>query len=341
MNRDIAHAGMTAKPSTQPDVYCGGCHAEIVEDHVQTLHFDAHGEYNVLTRRADTTDATAMAALDTAFQNHCASCHGTCGTCHVSRPHGVEGGFLSGHRFKATQSFVYTCTACHGTRVGNEYRGLNEGYTADVHWSSETMTCTACHDVAEMHGNGVSYEDRYHAAPAPSCTDCHAVEADGNEFHAAHAEPNRGGGDFAGKSLTCHTCHSIAYKNCFSCHVGIDDEDILYFRTAESEMNLKIGRNTIQGSYHPEDYTLVRHIPVDADSFEYYGADLLPFYDDEPTWKFTTPHNIHRATDQALTCAGCHHDSSLFLTEDDVETDELDANADVMIEYDCENCHDF
>ncbi len=49
----------------------------------------------------------------------------TCGDCHISQPNSVGGGLLDGHLFEQTPSPTKTCTACHGSRVGNEYLGKN------------------------------------------------------------------------------------------------------------------------------------------------------------------------------------------------------------------------
>jgi hypothetical protein len=75
----------------------------------------------------------------------------------------------------------------------------------------------------------------------------------------------------------------------------------------------------------------LRHVPVTQNIFGYYGDDLLPNFDSEPTWKYTTPHNIQRVTPQNSECSNCHGTADLFLTEDDVLTDELEANKDVIV----------
>ena len=46
-----------------------------------------------------------------------------CGGCHVSRPKAVDKGFVNSHLFKARSDLLNQCTACHGSRVGNEYLG--------------------------------------------------------------------------------------------------------------------------------------------------------------------------------------------------------------------------
>jgi thiosulfate/3-mercaptopyruvate sulfurtransferase len=51
----------------------------------------------------------------------------------------------------------------------------------------------------------------------------------------------------------------------------------------------------------------------------------------EPTWKYTTPHNIQRVTPQNAECNNCHGNLDLFLTEDDVLPDEVKANETVLV----------
>jgi hypothetical protein len=44
------------------------------------------------------------------------------------------------------------CTACHGSRVGNEYLGKHEEFRPDVHFTQGRMSCVDCHDGGQMHG---------------------------------------------------------------------------------------------------------------------------------------------------------------------------------------------
>ena len=54
-------------------------------------------------------------------------------------------------------------------------------------------------------------------------------------------------------------------------------------------------------------------------------------FDALPTWKYATPHNIQRNTPQNQECNNCHGQTDLFLTADDVDPDELEANKDVIV----------
>lgn len=76
----------------------------------------------------------------------------------------------------------------------------------------------------------------------------------------------------------------------------------------------------------------VRHVPVDPDSFAYYGENLLSNFDDQPTWHYTTPHNIQRETPQTESCSSYHGNEALFLTAEKVKPEELEANRSVIVE---------
>jgi len=331
MNRDVAHQGLITDPSAAPSDSCTPCHQATVENHMASLHYDTGGMFDAITRRAGDVSNAKFAKIQTGFQNHCATCHASCGSCHVSRPSAAEGGFLEKHIFQKTPSIQYNCTACHSSRIGDEYMGRNEGCLPDVHWLSEGMLCQQCHAVEQLHGTGQQYDNRYQTMPRPQCVDCHDVVDDGNAFHAHHAEPNREGPDFVGASLTCQVCHSGRYKNCFRCHTGIDDQGLTYFQTDSSVMNFKIGRNPIASDLHPEDYTVLRHVPTTPDLFAFYGENLLPDFDVLPTWKFATPHNITLSTSQAESCNACHGNDEIFLTAADLEDDEVEANQSVIV----------
>ncbi len=90
-----AHEGLAADPAA-PKV-CGTCHPEQAKAEPDSLHFSLKGYYTAIGARSD---AQHMPQLTQAFDNHCTSCHTTCGDCHVSRPQSVGGGLLNGHTFK-------------------------------------------------------------------------------------------------------------------------------------------------------------------------------------------------------------------------------------------------
>lgn len=350
-DKDAAHEGIVADPSYDAQETCGSCHPNVLAMNEHSLHNTLDGYWTVLETRMGTAgmDEAQLAteevaaqheAIGAMFNNHCASCHAACGDCHVSQPGSVGGGLIDGHNFNATPSMTRNCTACHGSRVGNEYLGKHEGLLADVHFRQGRMSCVDCHSGNEMHGQTGSCEEchaapegdalpppdhRYAGVQSPRCETCHVtatVGDDGIEMHSVH------GGD-----LSCQVCHSIAYSSCDGCHVQVSEETGLpFFRTEGTYQTFLIGRNTRQSFDRPYDYVPVRHVPISETSFAFYGPDLLPFFEALPTWAYATPHNIQRNTPQNESCAACHENLSLFLTADKVAPHELEANLGVIVD---------
>lgn len=336
-DKSLAHTGLIVRPGSADQDTCTECHEEVAAVFPNSLHVTQAGYWSSLEARGAMQEHEAVAEM---FGNHCESCHTSCGDCHVSQPASVGGGFIDGHQFNATPSMTRNCTACHGSRVGNEYLGKHEGLPADVHFRQARMTCVDCHDSQQMHGAGETCEDchsvaeisememvdhRYAGPQSPACETCHetvGASGDSNLMHSQHA------GD-----LSCQVCHSISYSNCVGCHVSISEETgNPKFATEGSFLSFLIGRSTRQDPHRPYAFVPVRHVPIDPDSFSYYGENLLPNFNGLPTWVYATPHNIQRQTPQAETCLSCHENPDLFLTSDKVAPDEIEANQDVIID---------
>jgi hypothetical protein len=251
-DRAAAHAGMTKIPGSAA---CGRCHDNAAILGATSLHTTVKGFEAVLAGRGfDFGDATSLAR----YEKQCAKCHlanaageAACGHCHVSVPDSAGGGLVVGHRIQRQPDTVSNCTACHGSRVKDEYFGLNQALFArnldsakgspvpadyvfrgvtlqpDVH-KAEGMGCGACHYAAEMHGAGVAPGiDRYGVTGGPICRDCHAIapSAANRDFHtAAHVE-----------SMSCHVCHAQPYKSCFGCHTQEKPDGTGYFANNESD----------------------------------------------------------------------------------------------------------
>jgi hypothetical protein len=319
---EAAHEGVVRNPLVDSDRVCGICHVDTTQHAATSLHQNLTGYHTALTARGADFDDPHMLE---AFDNHCDSCHTTCGQCHISRPTEMGSGLLKEHEVKETASMKDTCMACHGARVSNEYQGKNEGVEGSVHWLEGGMPCFECHEVSHYHGDGTEYAHRYDGAPGVDCLECHPGVAPGQSEiteHNVHAD-----------KLACEVCHvSGPYKSCYNCHVAMDDQGLPYYKSDDSKLTFEIGRNPIQSEDRPWDYVLVRHVPVAPDTFAFYGDDLLPDFDNSPTWKYATPHNIQRVTAQNESCDSCHGNDELFLTVDDVDPEELEANADVIVE---------
>lgn len=323
-DKDTAHTGLIASPSAMPDKYCAECHADQTTAYENSLHATQEGYWTAINARSAPEDHSTMEGM---FNNHCATCHTTCGECHVTQPENVGGGLFSGHVFEKTPPMTRSCTACHGSRVGNEYLGKNEGIAGDVHFREGRMNCVKCHEGADLHGEGLTdmQANRYAGTETPACVDCHPTAAPGgdeNPMHQAH-----------GETLSCQVCHSVTYTSCDSCHVAVSEKSgNPYFETSATYSTFMIGRNPIQSEERPYRYVPVRHVPVDPESYAYYGDNLLSDFNALPTWVYSTPHNIQRNTPQNSACTNCHGgEATYFLTADKVRPEEMKANASVIV----------
>ncbi|MCC7206897.1 MAG: hypothetical protein IT323_06300 [Anaerolineae bacterium] len=318
---ETAHTGLVARPAANAETTCGKCHTDVTPASMNSLHTTLHGYDTVLYERSAPEH---YAAIEEAETYHCNSCHTTCGDCHISQPASVGGGLLSGHTFVERPPMSQTCTACHGSRVKNEYYGLNEGIPGDVHFRAR-MSCVDCHTGDEVHGVGMTPDHRYDGAQGPSCESCHVEQigvGSGVREHEVHPPT----------VLACQVCHSTTYTNCVNCHVEKNEEGAPFYTVEEHSLEFLIGRNPIQNAQRPYRYVPVRHVPIDIDSFSFYGADLLPNFDSRPTWTYSTPHNTQLRAPQADHCTACHGNDAVFLTADKVAPEELAANAPVIVE---------
>jgi thiosulfate/3-mercaptopyruvate sulfurtransferase len=320
-----AHTGVQKDPSYPAPGICADCHDEQSEHYETSLHYSlAPFEHTIMTRGTD--DPEIKAGLKTAMGNHCAKCHASCGQCHVSRPDSVGGGFLSGHLISKNPSERETCTACHGSRVGDEYFGKSKSKNPpDVHRQKAFMKCKSCHKAEQIHGSGKQYTHRRQVENAPRCQDCHeeiyTEKGENIETHEIHQ----------GK-VACQVCHSQTYQNCFGCHVKQNKETLAcYFKVERHEFNFKIGLNPNKTKRHPETFVTLRHAPIAKDTFDFYAKNALGNFDSLPTWKPATPHNIRRKTPQNKSCDSCHGNEELFLTAKDVEKEHLKANKPVIV----------
>jgi len=326
-----AEADFVALPSEQFEVYCSACHSDITSKFKTSLHYTQNGYFERFKVRAGGQDMSTDSNMKAGFGKDCAKCHAGCGQCHVIRPVSVNSGLERAHQFYRTPSLVNNCTACHGSRVGEEFRGSHKGQTgyehvkeADVHYN-KGMNCSACHAADEMHGDGNAYTYRLVENPdfVPQCTDCHADVLDANtenNYHKTHVQGST--------TLQCQVCHSQTYKSCNGCHVG---KGI----TGSSYPTFKIGKNYLKNtsSFRTTDYALVRHIPIAPDTYDNWGGSIsLSTFKAAPTWKYATPHNIQRwtfltdTTGTAWCGANCHGQfDEVLLKKTDVDSTYLNA----------------
>ncbi len=294
--KDDAHVGLIADPSDGPNNKCLDCHAGTHGSYEDAIHYTQAGYYALFEKRsgAKISDSPNYMA---GFQSACGGCHVSCGDCHISSPKPVGGGLVKAHRVNRTPDMVKNCTACHGSRVGDEYYGNNDYAGADYHRVPLAMSCTDCHDGADMHGDGSAPQSRYEAPGLAQCTDCHGPGIDNqwdNVYHTTHMS-----------QFACQVCHSQNYKSCNGCHAG---QGI----TGSSYETFKIGYNP-RSDIRSEKYVVLRHVPVVEDTYAAWGMSTLPNFSSEPTWKLATPHNIRRWTDRTTVDEGkpcldaCHN----------------------------------
>jgi thiosulfate/3-mercaptopyruvate sulfurtransferase len=336
-DKEVAHEGIVKKPSNDPQVTCGQCHPNVVAMNEYSLHANLTGFRTVLAERSTPANYDAITQ---AFDSNNYYYYATCGDCHVSQPELVGGGLIDGHNFNAVPSMTRNCTACHDSTVGQEYLGDHEGLMGDVHFSQGDMTCLDCHTGPELHGQpancqechegpeaaGVAPADhRYAGVQSPRCETCHVSVAIGQDDIFMHQQH---GGD-----LSCQACHSVEYTSCDGCHLANNEAIGKPFYTLDSSyLSFKIGRNPLKSYDRPYEYVTLRHVPVSPDSFAFYGDNLLSNFSALPTWAYATPHNIQRQTPQAASCTSCHGQPELFLTMDDLTSEEIEANLSVIVE---------
>jgi hypothetical protein len=301
VDKYAAHEGLVVDPSVGPEAACAECHGEIVTTYASSMHARLLGERTMIATRFG-EDWEADEAMLAGFEGSCNGCHASCGQCHVSRPDSVAGGLVDGHAFGRTPSMIDQCVACHGSRIGEEFRGTHRdeiaGYQADVHYLAG-MRCEACHGAEEIHGATGAH--RYDVDTMPRCEDCHPDLGSANLYHSTH-----------GAQFSCQVCHAQEYKHCASCHVpdGLDEP---------SELGFEIGRNPLP-EQRDHEYVLLRHIPIVPDTYAGWGVQGdLAAYDALPSFKYATPHNIQRWTARTTPAEGASCADACHGTPDSAE----------------------
>ena len=334
---ETAHAGIVADPSAAgKDNVCATCHADQEEHFADSLHASLGGYWSRINARSTPENHPQLEEM---FGNHCSSCHTSCGDCHISQPGSVGGGFVDGHVINKKPSMSQNCTACHGSRVGAEYLGKHEEIPGDAHFRLGRMNCVDCHSGTDMHDSTaactechntpeleklVNADTRYAGAQLPSCESCHETvgkSSDTVQQHVVH-----------GDKLACQVCHTVQYTSCDGCHVAVSEKSGKpFFETQNTYFTFFIGLNPDPNYHRPYKYVTVRHVPVDTESYAFYGENLLPNFGAQPTWTYATPHNIQRKTPQNASCSACHGNAKIFLTADKVKPEELQANQPVIV----------
>ena len=332
--KDLAHSGDFIKhPSTVYGEKCATCHQDITDNFTTSLH-NGTGEKRVVAMRSGLSGASEFDQLPThqieGYNNNCASCHGTCGNCHVVRPPMGGGGLSEGHNFNKTPDMLNVCLSCHTSGGGHEFLGMAPDTEPDVHLTKEGYDCLSCHDDHELHGgDGAPVDQRYAYTKLPDCEDCHAGLESENSYHSRHYD------DF-----NCQVCHSQVYNNCGSCHINGDGARV------PSYMGFKIAANPLPNIKQGYNFALVRRTPAAPDNWAVYGVDEYATFDVLPTYNYATPHNLLRLTDRTNvggpgSCSvNCHIrddggvlvNKELYLFQSDLEVWEIDATTGITVD---------
>lgn len=303
-NKLHAHSGNFIKhPSDKYQDKCGTCHKEIADNFTTSLHHGT-GQKRKVTIRSGLSGAEDFDQLPAhqieGYNANCATCHGTCGNCHVNRPKIGGGGLAKGHSFSKTPDMITVCVTCHTSRGGHAFLGVKPGTQPDVHLTKLGLTCTNCHSGHELHGDGEPVDQRYAYSRLPQCVDCHTGQESSNMYHSEHFE------DF-----NCQVCHSQDYNNCASCHIHGEGARVPAY------MDFKIAMNPIPDVIKDYKFTLVRRTLSAPDSWEKYGVPEYANFDAFPTYNYTTPHNILRWTTRTEVAEGASCSSNCHIRKED------------------------
>lgn len=328
-----AHSGdFISHPSMFAAEKCRQCHEDIVDKFATSIH-NGTGQKRVVALRSglsgpDDFDKLPAHQIE-GYNANCATCHGTCGNCHVVRPPIGGGGLADKHNFNKTPDMISVCVSCHTSRGGHAYLGVAAGTQPDVHLTKMGYQCTKCHYGSEMHGDGNKVEQRYEYAQLAQCDDCHTGIQSSNSYHSIHYD------DF-----NCHVCHSQDYNNCGSCHVHGDGARIPAY------LGFKIAVNPIPNIKTGYNFTLVRRTLAAPDNWEKYGVPQYANFNVLPTYNYTSPHNLLRWTERTQVGAGkscssnCHIrnedgnlvNKELYLFQEDLLSWELGATNRIVVD---------
>lgn len=292
-DKATAHSGeFISHPSMFADQKCAKCHTDIVSRFATSIH-NGTGQKRKVTLRSGLSGPQDFDKLPAhqieGYNKNCATCHATCGNCHIVRPPIAGGGLSNGHSFTKNPDMVTVCVACHVSRGGHAYLGVAPGTQPDVHLTKMGFECIDCHSGDELHGDGTMVEQRYAYKELPKCVDCHTGLNYSNSYHSIHYN------DF-----NCQVCHSQDYNNCGSCHIHGEGARI------PSYLGFKIAANPIPYIKEGFKFTLVRRTLAAPDNWVNYGVPNYANFNILPTYNYTSPHNILRWTSRTKQSGGQH-----------------------------------
>jgi hypothetical protein len=290
-DKQLAHSGnFISHPSMYAEEKCGTCHQSIVNNFKTSIHQGMGQKRKVCIRSglSGYTDFDKLPAhQQDGYNKNCATCHASCGNCHIVRPAIGGGGLAKGHAFTKTPDMVNVCVTCHVSRGGHAYLGVASGTQPDVHLKKMNYKCTQCHNGEELHGDGKMVDQRYAYSKLPKCITCHPGLDNKNTYHTMHY-----------KTFNCQTCHSQNYNNCGSCHIHGKGARV------PSYMGFKIASNPIPAIKTDYKYALVRRTLAAPDNWIEYGVANYSNFNALPTYNYATPHNILRWTNRTQVAEG-------------------------------------
>ncbi|HAF30051.1 MAG TPA: hypothetical protein DCG75_13505 [Bacteroidales bacterium] len=338
-DKTVAHSGdFISHPSMYYDEKCGSCHPEIANDFSTSIHHGTGQKRKVAIRSGfdgpEDFDQLPEHQIE-GYNANCATCHGTCGNCHIVRPLAAGGGLSNGHSFNKTPDMINVCVSCHSSRGGHAYLGVAVGTQPDVHLTENGYTCLDCHSGSELHGDGKSVEQRYAYTKLPECENCHSSIQAANNYHSTHYD------DF-----NCQVCHSQDYNNCGQCHINFEESKSGAGAVIPAYLGFKIAKNPIPDIKTGFNFVLVRRTLAAPENWDAYQSGAYPNFDALPTYNFTTPHNILRWTertqvsDGASCSSNCHVrdeggvlvNKELYLFEDDLLDWEIGATSKITVD---------
>lgn len=296
-DKELAHSGdFLSHPSMAYEEKCGTCHPNQTSGFTTALHHGT-GQKNKVSIRSGLSGHEQFDQLEAhkieGYNANCATCHGTCGNCHVVRPPIAGGGLNRGHDFTRNPDMLNTCISCHTSRGGHAYLGrgidMDPEIVPDIHLTHPDagFECLDCHTGAELHGNGEPVDHRYAYTELPNCqsAECHPDIASSNMYHGVHMT-----------SFNCQVCHSQDYNSCGSCHVHGDGARL------PSHLDFKIALNPLQNPDENHDFpmALVRRTLGAPDNWAVYTDQDYSNFDAFPIFNYTTPHNIQRWTSRTV-----------------------------------------
>ncbi len=334
-DKNVAHSGnFVAHPSTIHEEKCGQCHSSITSKFKNSIHFNGWGQKRKVTLRSGLAGSQDFDKLPAhqikGYNSKCATCHASCGECHVVRPQAGGGGLAKSHIFSKQPDYYSVCITCHSSRGGHAFLGMASGTQADVHRTKLGYTCISCHSKDELHGDdGLKHNTRFEVPSLPQCTDCHKDISSSNSYHSVHMS-----------NLSCNTCHSQNYNTCGSCHIGGEGARIT------SHLEFKMAMNPIKNIKKDFNIALVRRTLAAPDNWVLYGVPQYANFEAVPTFNYTTPHNILKWTTRTAVGQGkkcyenCHivkegeeyKNKSLYLFKSDLYDWEMKATEGITVD---------